>query len=225
MHNAPARCLQYRSTNAGATKLPPVGDAEIPGDTGSVPARSSPTLRKGSSIVAESARLASTPVPHASSSSTEEDGPHRRLVIVGTRMDDHSLRSQVGMGSESECLFGQLHRISRLRILKQEQGSPMKEVGGGRLKQDLDTRRDRSRGIRDDVTSGEPEVVSRERTWTPQPVAQPSRATGRPFGMKYDNVDQNKAKKEGPGGARGQTGSRNMAVSYTHLTLPTIYSV
>jgi len=92
---------------AGATEPPPVGDAEIP-DTGSVPARSSPTLRKGSSVVAESARLASTPVPHASSSSTEED-PHRRLVIVGTRMDDHSLRSQVGMGSESECLFGQLH--------------------------------------------------------------------------------------------------------------------
>jgi len=97
---------------AGATEPPPVVDAEIPGDTGSVPARSSPTLRKGSSVVAESARLASTPVPHASSSSTEEDGPHRRLVIVGTRMDDHSLRSQVGMGSESECLFGQLHRIS-----------------------------------------------------------------------------------------------------------------
>ena len=75
------------------------------------------------------------------------------------------------------------------------------------------TRRDRSRGIRDDVTSGEPEVLSRERTWPPQPVAQPSRATGRPFGTKYDNVDQNKAKKEGPGGARGQTGSTNMAAT------------
>ena len=45
----------------------------------------------------------------------------------------------------------------------------------------------------------EPEVVSRERTWPPRPVAQPSRATGRPFGTKYDNIDQNKAKKEGPG--------------------------
>ena len=77
----------------------------------------------------------------------------------------------------------------------------------------LYTRRDRSRGIRDDVKSGEPEVVSRERTWPPQPVAQPSRATGRPLGTKYDNVDQNKAKKEGPGGARGQTGSRNMAAT------------
>jgi len=41
--------------------------------------------------------------------------------------------------------------------------------------------------------------------------AQPSRATGRPFWTKYDITDQNKAKKEGPGGARGQTGSRNMA--------------
>jgi len=29
------------------------------------------------------------------------------LVIVGTSMDEHSLRSQVGMGSESDCLFGQ----------------------------------------------------------------------------------------------------------------------
>jgi len=34
------------------------------------------------------------------------------------------------------------------------------------------TRRDRSRGIRDDVTSGEPDVVPRERTWPPRPVAQ-----------------------------------------------------
>jgi len=33
------------------------------------------------------------------------------LVIVGTSMDEHSLRSQVGMGSESDCLFGQLARI------------------------------------------------------------------------------------------------------------------
>ena len=34
------------------------------------------------------------------------------MVIVGTSMDEHSLRSQVGMGSESDCLFGQLYRIS-----------------------------------------------------------------------------------------------------------------
>jgi len=34
------------------------------------------------------------------------------LVIVGTRTDEHSLRSQVGIGSESDCLFGQLERIS-----------------------------------------------------------------------------------------------------------------
>ena len=88
----------------------------------------------------------------------------------------------------------------------------------------MDTRRDRSRGIRDDVTSGEPEVVSRERTWPPQPVAQPSRATGRPLGTKYDNVDQNKAKKEGPGGARGQTGSRNMAATrFFDSATPTSY--
>ena len=30
---------------------------------------------------------------------------------VGTRTDEHSLRSQVGIGSESHCLFGQLDRI------------------------------------------------------------------------------------------------------------------
>jgi len=35
------------------------------------------------------------------------------LVIVGTSMDEHSLRSQVGVGSESDCLFGQLDRILR----------------------------------------------------------------------------------------------------------------
>ena len=48
------------------------------------------------------------------------------------------------------------------------------------------TRRDRSRGIRDEAAACEPEVVSRERTWPPRPVAQPSRATGRPFRTKYD---------------------------------------
>ena len=33
------------------------------------------------------------------------------LVIVGTSRDAHSFRSQVGMGSESDCLFGQFERI------------------------------------------------------------------------------------------------------------------
>ena len=33
------------------------------------------------------------------------------LVIVGTRTDEHSLRNQVWIGSESHCLFGQLDRI------------------------------------------------------------------------------------------------------------------
>ena len=33
------------------------------------------------------------------------------LVIVGTRTDEHSLRSQVGIGSESHCLFGQLDLV------------------------------------------------------------------------------------------------------------------
>jgi len=86
------------------------------------------------------------------------------------------------------------------------------------------TRRDRSRGIRDEATACEPEVVSRELSWPPRPVAQPSRVTGRPFGTKYDNMDQNKAKKEGPGGARGQTGSRNMAATrFFDSATPTSY--
>jgi len=33
------------------------------------------------------------------------------LVTVGTRTDEHSFRSQFGMGSESDCLLGQLDRI------------------------------------------------------------------------------------------------------------------
>ena len=54
--------------------------------------------------------------------------------------------------------------------------------------------------------------------------AQPSRATGRPFWTKYDITDQNKAKKEGPGGARGQTGSRNMAATrFFDSATPTSY--
>ena len=32
-------------------------------------------------------------------------------MIVGTSLDKHSLSSHVGMGSESECFFGQLDRI------------------------------------------------------------------------------------------------------------------
>ena len=35
------------------------------------------------------------------------------LVTVGTRSAEHSLRSQVGMGSESDCLLGQLNRIQK----------------------------------------------------------------------------------------------------------------
>jgi len=33
------------------------------------------------------------------------------LVIVGTRTEAHFLRSQVGMGSKSDCLSGKLRRI------------------------------------------------------------------------------------------------------------------
>ena len=32
-------------------------------------------------------------------------------MIVGMRTDEHSLRSQVGIGSESDCLLGQLQKL------------------------------------------------------------------------------------------------------------------
>ena len=36
------------------------------------------------------------------------------LVIVRMRTEEHSLRSQVGIGSESHCLLGQLRRIFKI---------------------------------------------------------------------------------------------------------------
>ena len=33
------------------------------------------------------------------------------FVIVGMRTEEHPLRSQVGIGSDSDCLFGQLKKI------------------------------------------------------------------------------------------------------------------
>ena len=43
-------------------------------------------------------------------------------------MDEHSLRSQVGMGSESDCLFGQLYRI--LWTSDSEAGVKTEKSGG-----------------------------------------------------------------------------------------------
>jgi len=50
------------------------------------------------------------------------------LVIVGTRTDAHSLRSQVGIGSESDCLLGQFDRT--LRISDSEAGLKEEKPGG-----------------------------------------------------------------------------------------------
>ena len=50
------------------------------------------------------------------------------LVIMGTRTGAHSLRSQVGMGSESDCLFGQFDRI--LCISDSEAGVKVGKTGG-----------------------------------------------------------------------------------------------
>ena len=52
------------------------------------------------------------------------------LVIVGTKSAEHSLRSQVGIGSESHCLLGQLNKI--LEISDSEAGLGLKvEKSGG----------------------------------------------------------------------------------------------
>jgi len=50
------------------------------------------------------------------------------LVIVGIRTEEHSLRSQVGIGSESDCLFGQLDRI--LDISDSVAGLKVEKSGG-----------------------------------------------------------------------------------------------
>ena len=50
------------------------------------------------------------------------------LVIVRTRTDAHSLSSQVGIGSESDCLLGQLDRI--LRISDSKTGLKEENSGG-----------------------------------------------------------------------------------------------
>jgi len=49
------------------------------------------------------------------------------LVIVGTSTDEHSLRSQVGMESESDCLLGQFERI--LWISDSETGLKLEKSG------------------------------------------------------------------------------------------------
>jgi len=50
------------------------------------------------------------------------------VIVAGTRTDAHSLRSQVGMGSESDCLFGQFDRI--LWISDSEAGVKVEKTGG-----------------------------------------------------------------------------------------------
>ena len=50
------------------------------------------------------------------------------LVIVGTRSAEHSLRSHVGIGSESHCLLGQLSKM--LEISDSEAGLKVEKSGG-----------------------------------------------------------------------------------------------
>ena len=50
------------------------------------------------------------------------------LVMMGVRTEEHCLRSQVGIGSESDCLLGQLCKI--LEISDSETGLKVEKVGG-----------------------------------------------------------------------------------------------
>ena len=50
------------------------------------------------------------------------------LVIVGTRTEAHFLRSQVGMGSESDCLSGKLRKI--FEISNSVAGLKVEKMGG-----------------------------------------------------------------------------------------------
>jgi len=50
------------------------------------------------------------------------------LAIVGTSTHEHSLRNQVGMGSESDCLLGQFERT--LRTSDSEAGLKLEKSGG-----------------------------------------------------------------------------------------------
>ena len=56
------------------------------------------------------------------------------FVIVGMRTDEHSLRSQVGIGSDSDCLLGQLERILEISDsvvgLKEEKSGGVADGGG-----------------------------------------------------------------------------------------------
>ena len=47
--------------------------------------------------------------------------------MIGTRSAEHSLRSQVGIGSESHCLLGQLNKI--LEISDSEAGLKVEKSG------------------------------------------------------------------------------------------------
>ena len=50
------------------------------------------------------------------------------LVIVGMRTEEHSLRSQVGIGSESHCLLRQLRRI--FETSDSDEGLKVEKSGG-----------------------------------------------------------------------------------------------
>ena len=56
-------------------------------------------------------------------------------MIVGTRSAEHSLRSHVGIGSESHCLLGQSNKI--LEISDSEAGLKVEKSGGFKVNAEM----------------------------------------------------------------------------------------
>jgi len=52
------------------------------------------------------------------------------LVIVSTRTDAHSLRSQVGIGSESDCLLGQTGQLDKILGISDSEAGLKEEKSG-----------------------------------------------------------------------------------------------
>jgi len=69
------------------------------------------------------------------------------LVTVGTRNAEHSLRNQVGMGSESDCLFGQLNRILAGMLTRPDITRPRPNLRGRGLSIEAEAERCRPTGM------------------------------------------------------------------------------
>jgi len=69
------------------------------------------------------------------------------LVTVRTRNAEHSLRNQVGMGSESDCLFGQLNKILAGMLTRPDITRPRPNLRGRGLSIEAEAERCRPTGM------------------------------------------------------------------------------